>query len=272
MRALPPKLTALLKYTGRLAEGTGCRAFAVGGFVRDILLDAGNYDVDITVEGDGIEFGGKLAEATGGALVTHRKFGTATVTLPWRLGDRGALKVDLATARRETYRAPAALPDVEPSSLRDDLKRRDFTINAMAIALERKSFGRIIDLFRGRAHLKKGIVSALHERSFVDDPTRILRAVRFEQRYGFRMAGATERLLKAAIQKGMLERTEDYRIRKELKLMLKEPDPARCAIRLSSLSGKAIPVLVSKVGAGGQRRAIRGLLGKACGRKEKRSG
>jgi tRNA nucleotidyltransferase (CCA-adding enzyme) len=140
-------------------------------------------------------------------------FATCTLTL------KNKLKVDFATARRETYEHPAALPKIEPSSLKDDLARRDFTINAMAMSLNKKDFGRLIDFFGGKKDLVKGIIRAMHDESFIDDPTRIFRAVRFEERFGFAIDKHTLKLIESAIKKGMLAKLSKYRIEKELKLM-----------------------------------------------------
>lgn len=232
---LPVKITRLLKFIGNLAYKRQYAAFVVGGFVRDLVMSVKNLDIDIVVEGNAVEFSRDFADRSGGTLVVHKKFGTATVVMPWGLAKDKRFKVDIATARREKYKHPAALPDVEFSSLRDDLSRRDFTINAMAIALSGKNFGQLIDFFDGQRHLREGIISVLHEGSFIDDPTRIFRAVRFEQRYGFRIDETTEKLIKTAIKKDMFGRTEKQRIRDELVLMLNEEDPIRAITRMHQL-------------------------------------
>jgi len=234
-KSIPHKIMVLLRFIGDLAQEKGYSAFVVGGFVRDLMIGVRNLDIDIVLEGDAIVFSREFAGRTGGTLVTHKKFGTATVVMPWGIGPSGRFKVDFATARQERYERPAALPDVEASSLADDLYRRDFTINAMAISLTRDSFGRLIDFFEGEKHISEGVISVLHEASFIDDPTRIFRAVRFAQRYGFRIDGRTERLINAAIKKDMLGRTKHQRIRNELVLMLKEGDPAAAIIRMHKL-------------------------------------
>ena len=233
--SLPKKIMDLLILIGDMAQEKHYAAFVVGGFVRDIIMGVKNYDVDIVVEGNAIEFSREFAAKVRGSLVIHKKFGTATVVMPWGLMGRDRFKVDLATARREKYERPAALPDVEFSSLRDDLYRRDFTINAMAVAINKKNFGQLIDFFGGQRHIESGVISVLHEGSFIDDPTRIFRAVRFEQRYGFRIDSPTEDLIKTAIKKDMFGRTEKQRIRDELILMLKEEDPMRAIARMHVL-------------------------------------
>lgn len=232
---LPKKLMKLLKHIGDMAEERHCAAFVVGGFVRDLILGVKNFDVDIVIEGDAVDFSRQFAGGEGGTLVIHKKFGTATIVMPWGLVNKGRFKVDIATARREKYKHPAALPDVEFSSLRDDLYRRDFTINAMAIALNRNNFGQVIDFFDGQRHLEERRVSVLHKGSFIDDPTRIFRAVRFEQRYCLRIDRPTEQLIKTAIKKDMFGRTEKQRIREELILILKEEDPFRAIMRMHQL-------------------------------------
>ncbi|MFH1754033.1 MAG: hypothetical protein ABH875_07630 [Candidatus Omnitrophota bacterium] len=234
-KVLPKKLLGLLMLVGKMARERHCAAFVVGGFVRDIIIGVKNYDIDIVLEGNAIEFSRELARKVKGSLVIHKKFGTATVVMPWGLSGREKFKVDLATARREKYKRPAALPDVEFGSLKDDLYRRDFTINAMALAIDGENFGRPIDFFNGQRHIRLGVISVLHKGSFIDDPTRIFRAVRFEQRYGFRIDAPTEELIKTAIKKDMFGRTEKQRIRDELILMLKEEDPARAITRMHEL-------------------------------------
>lgn len=212
----------LLKYIGDCAKATGYRAFLVGGTVRDIILGRDNLDLDITVEGDArppegvnarsgaaIKLGEALAKELDGRLIAHKMFGTCSLTL------KNKLKIDFATARRETYELPAALPKVEPSSLEDDLARRDFTINAMAVSLNKEDFGQLIDFFGGRKDLAKGIIRVMHDKSFIDDPTRIFRAIRFEKRFKFAIDKHTFQLIEEAIKKGMLGKLSKYRIKKE---------------------------------------------------------
>ncbi|MBM3255763.1 MAG: CCA tRNA nucleotidyltransferase, partial [Candidatus Omnitrophica bacterium] len=154
-------------------------AYLVGGFVRDLMLGEKNLDLDIVVEGDGIRFAEELAAALGAGLIRHVRFGTATILIGVDS------KIDIATSRREHYPKPAALPLVQKGGLKDDLARRDFSINAMAISINKTSFGELIDFFGGPADLSRKKIRVLHSRSFIDDPTRVLRAVRFEQRYAF---------------------------------------------------------------------------------------
>ncbi len=234
-RILPKKINKILKLVGALAGREDFNAFVVGGIVRDILSGVKNYDVDIVIEGDAIEFARRLREKTGGAIVIHHKFGTATVVMPWGINGAPRFKVDIATARKETYRSPAALPDVEFSSLKNDLYRRDFTINAMAVGLNKNSFGQLIDFFNGLEDLNSKTIRVLHDKSFIDDPTRIFRAVRFEQRFDFRLTRHTQNLIKTAIDVNMFGRTEKQRIRDELILMLKEEDPIKAIKRMHEL-------------------------------------
>lgn len=201
-------------------------AYLVGGTVRDVLVGAPpRFDFDIAVVGDAEAYARALADRLGGNVTVHGRFGTATVHY-----DTGA-HVDVATARTETYAAPAALPDVAPaSSIDDDLRRRDFTINAMAIALPS---GDLVDLFRGQQHLRDRLVWVLHERSFVDDPTRIFRAARYETRLDFRMDPKTETLAMASASDVRL--LTGARIREELVAILEEEDPEPALARLAQL-------------------------------------
>jgi len=211
--------------------GAGFEAYLVGGCVRDLLLAAGSVDVDLVVEGDAPAFAGRCAEAFGGSCVTHRRFGTVT------LQAADGFKVDVATARRETYERPGALPRVERGTIQDDLLRRDFTVNAMAMALNKASFGRLIDPRGGQRDLRRRLVRVLHPKSFIDDPTRILRAVRFEERLGFRRERATARWLKAAVADRALFTVQKHRLRDELVPLFQEPRPYGCLRRLHAAAG-----------------------------------
>ena len=203
--------------------------YLVGGTVRDILLRERSFDVDIAVEGDGIAFARTLARALGGRVRPHEKFGTAVVLY----GDGG--RVDVATARTEFYDAPAALPAVEHASIREDLFRRDFTINAMAVSLKGEDFGRLEDPFDGRRDLEAGVLRVLHNLSFIDDPTRIFRAVRYENRYAFRMDEHTARLARGCIEMGLVGDLSSARLRDELVALLEEGDVAHSIARLGEL-------------------------------------
>src|SRR5438445_9662741 len=191
-RRLPAKIFKRLQEIGRLADATSMSAYLVGGLVRDLLLGRQNLDVDIAVEGDGMAFARRLADRYGAGLKVFDRFATALVVFP------DGFKLDVATARCESYAHPTALPTVEPSSIKDDLYRRDFTINALAIRLNATPFGELVDFYGGRHDLSAEIIRVLHARSFVDDPTRVFRAIRFEQRLGFRIETHTLTLLKEA--------------------------------------------------------------------------
>lgn len=226
---LPPEVRETVLGIGVLAQDEGVRAFVVGGFVRDMLLARRNLDVDIVVEGDGIVFAHAIAERLGGHVRAHARFGTAVVVL-----ERG-LHVDVTSARTEYYTRPGALPTVERSSLRRDLLRRDFSINAMAAEIDPAEFGRISDPFGGLADLRDGVVRVLHPLSFVEDPTRVLRAARFERRFGFAMDEATEGLARRAADMGLLQEISGARVREELLAMLEEEDPVPPLARLEEL-------------------------------------
>lgn len=240
-KLMTPQLFAMTKMMGSEADSLGINIFLVGGFVRDLILGAKNYDLDVVVEGDAVKFAGLLADKMSAALVTHHKFGTATIVMDWpkwlgpSLSHGGKFKIDVATARKEVYERPAALPTVEFSSLRDDLYRRDFTMNAMAVNINSHNFGLFMDFFGGMRDIENKLVRILHDRSFIDDPTRIFRAVRFEQRFGFAIEKHTEYLIKHAIKQEMFNRTEDQRIREELILMLKEKRPEKAVLRMKEL-------------------------------------
>jgi tRNA nucleotidyltransferase (CCA-adding enzyme) len=204
-------------------------AFLVGGAVRDLLLGERAVDLDVAVEGDATAAARDLARRLGGDAVIHERFGTATVKAP-------TLSLDLATTRRERYAEPGALPEVEAAPLSEDLARRDFTINAMALALSGLGLGRLEDPHGGEADLRDGVVRVLHDRSFVDDPTRLLRAVRYESRLGFRMDPDTERLAREAIAGGAADTVSDHRVRDELIDLLAEAEVGKALERLRDLA------------------------------------
>jgi tRNA nucleotidyltransferase (CCA-adding enzyme) len=203
--------------------------YLVGGTVRDILLGEQSFDVDIAVEGDAIAFAQALADALDGRVRAHEKFGTAVVIY----GD--GQRIDVVTARTEFYDAPAALPSVEHASIREDLFRRDFTINAMAVSLKGDDFGRLVDPFGGRVDLAERRIRVLHNLSFIDDPTRIFRAVRYENRYGFRMDDHTVRLARGCIEMGLVGDLSSARLRDELVALLEEGDVDHSIVRLAEL-------------------------------------
>jgi tRNA nucleotidyltransferase (CCA-adding enzyme) len=203
--------------------------YLVGGAVRDVLMGEPNFDVDIAVEGDGIALGQALARELGGRVVPHEKFGTAIVLY----GNGG--RVDVATARTEFYDYPGALPTVEQASIRQDLYRRDFTINAMAVSLKGADFGRLVDYFGGHRDLAGGVVRVLHNLSFIDDPTRIFRAVRYETRYGFRMDAHTFGLANACVEMDLVGELSSSRVRDELQALLSEERVGDSVRRMAEL-------------------------------------
>ncbi|MHB1016805.1 MAG: CBS domain-containing protein [Coriobacteriia bacterium] len=223
---LPEDAQGAVRTIGRLADEAGVRAHAVGGFVRDMLLGRENLDIDIVVEGDGLEFALLVGERLGKRVKVHRRFGTAV--LVWSK----SLHVDITSARTEYYQRPGALPTVERSSLRQDLFRRDFSINAMAVSIDPERFGQIADPFGGLSDLEHGLIRSLHSLSFVEDPTRVLRAVRFEAKFGFRIDSSTDALMRQAVDMGMLEEVSGARLREELLDIIDEEGVAAILGRL----------------------------------------
>lgn len=213
--AAPQK--ARVEAIARVSRALGVPAYLVGGFVRDLLLGRETRDLDVVVEGDGIEFATRLAEALGGRVRAHRAFLTAVVV------DPQGEDIDVATARSELYRAPAALPEVQAADLRQDLLRRDFTVNTLAIRLGPEPGFELVDLLDGRRDLAAGTLRVLHDRSFVDDPTRLLRAVRLELRLGFRISPETLDLAAAALEEKVFDHLSGSRLRTELALLLDDP-------------------------------------------------
>ena len=184
-------------------------AYLVGGFVRDLILRNDNLDVDVVIEGDAIAFAREMSKRLL-KISVHKEFGTAKVLFP------DGFKVDVATASLEYYKAPAALPIVEHSSLKLDLYRRDFTINTLAISLNTNTFGELIDFFGAQLDIKEKSIRVLHSLSFVEDPTRVFRAVRFEQRFGFQIGKFTLNLIKNAVKMGFLTKIKGARLWREL--------------------------------------------------------
>ncbi|NOX24671.1 MAG: CBS domain-containing protein [Deltaproteobacteria bacterium] len=223
---LSSRMMELLRIIGEVAQKYNYTAYAVGGFVRDVLLHIRNLDLDIVIEGDGIDFAKQLAKRLQGKVRAHKKFNTALV----KLAD--GFKVDVATARLEYYEYPAAMPIVELSSIKLDLFRRDFTINAMAIHLNPDKFGLLVDFFNCQNDLRDRQIRVLHNLSFVEDPTRIFRAIRFEQRMGFSLGKLTSKLLKNAVKMNMYDRFTGGRFFHELKMILAEENPQPAIYRL----------------------------------------
>jgi tRNA nucleotidyltransferase (CCA-adding enzyme) len=223
---LPPEVCDALRAVGEIADEAGFSAYLVGGIVRDLFLRVTNLDIDIVVEGDGITFAGMLVKRVGGRMKTHLKFGTAVIVLP------NGLKLDIATARLEYYESPAALPTVELSSIKKDLYRRDFTINTLAVRLNRKRYGELIDFFGGLRDVKEKTIRVLHSLSFIEDPTRVLRAIRFEQRFAFRLSKHTQNLIKTAVNMKLFHKLTGERIYTELVLMFSEAEPLKVLKRM----------------------------------------
>ena len=218
----------LLGDIGRIAGSLGYKAFAVGGFVRDLILRRDNLDIDIVVEGDAIIFTEAFARRHPSVRVRqHAKFNTAVLVFP------NDFKVDVTTARLEYYEHPAALPVVQGGSIRLDLYRRDFTINTLAISLDEKDFGTVFDFYRGLKDLKEGFIRVLHNLSFVEDPTRVFRAIRFEQRFRFRIGKLTANLIDNAVKNDFFLKLSGKRLAQEIRLILMEEDPAPAVERLA---------------------------------------
>ncbi len=229
----PEEVYQIFQEAGKLADELGYGAYLVGGCVRDLLMRIPSPDVDIVVEGDGIKFAQKLAERIGGKVAPHPRFGTAKIIIEdSRLVKGKKTIIDIATARTEYYESPAALPKVETSSIKKDLYRRDFTINALAVKLNSKDFGLLIDFFGGQRDIKEKRIKVLHNLSFVEDPTRAIRAVRFAEKLGFRISKHTENLIKLAVKMGVFEKLTGTRLYDELVLLLKETVPQNSLKRL----------------------------------------
>ncbi|NWF63668.1 MAG: CCA tRNA nucleotidyltransferase [Chloroflexi bacterium] len=224
----PEKLTLLLNIAN-LAETLGMSCYLVGGSVRDLLLGRPINDLDVIVEGDAIKLAKKLVEVYGGKQTPHFKFRTAF----WHVPNSDHV-VDLITARIESYEKPGALPMVAPSTIEEDLRRRDFTINAMALRLDGKDMGEVLDPLGGKADLERGVIRVLHPNSFLDDPTRIFRAIRYEVRYGFAIEPETLRLINPNSLK-ILESLSGERLRNELNLILDENLSAQMMRRVAGL-------------------------------------
>jgi tRNA nucleotidyltransferase (CCA-adding enzyme) len=240
--ALHPQVLELLRRAAQTAHEMEFSLFFVGGLVRDLLLGMPIVDVDLVVEGDGIKLARKLARKLGGRVVPHSRFGTAKWLLTnsvWRrlTGDpppEGAFEsVDFVTARTEFYTHPTALPEVERSAIKQDLHRRDFTINTLAIRLDPHHWGELLDFYGGEADLQDKVIRVLHSLSFIDDPTRILRAARLETRLGFHLDPRSEKLIANALP--LLKRVSGDRIRHELEQIMEEEEPELALCRLDGL-------------------------------------
>ena len=227
-RSLPASIATLLGPISERAEAAGMSLYLVGGPVRDALLNAPVKDLDLVVDGDVQSLACRLAADLGGTVLSRSQFGTAAL----RIHDQ---RLDLVTARRESYPRPGALPKVTASSIEDDLARRDFSVNSMAVPLLGPCKGELLDPHGGRQDLAEGFIRILHQGSFVDDPTRVLRAVRYEQRLGFRLEKGTSQKLSEAVDGGALGTLSGDRLRRELALMLRESNPNLALLRCGEL-------------------------------------
>lgn len=229
LERLPSKVVGLLREIGTLGDQRGCHVYVVGGVVRDLLLGHVTLDLDLAVEGDGIAFARAVADRYRAGLAVFERFATARLVFP------DGLKMDIATTRRESYAEPALLPTVQSAAIEEDLYRRDFTINAIAMQLNPGQFGRLLDVYGGQRDLRARRIRVLHAGSFQDDPTRIFRAIRFEQRFKFRLARETLRLLTAAASTNLIQQLSGPRLQNEILVLFAERDPARAIARLAKL-------------------------------------
>ncbi len=227
---LPDRVVGLLREIGQLGDERGCRVYVVGGVVRDLLLGHVTLDLDLTVEGDGVAFARLVADRYRAGLAVFERFATARLVFP------DGLKMDIATTRRESYAQPALLPTVQSASIEEDLHRRDFTINAIALQLNSGQFGRLLDAYGGQRDLRARTIRVLHAGSFQDDPTRIFRAIRFEQRLKFRLERTTLRLLAEAASTNLIQQLSGPRLQNEILLLFAEQDPVRVMARLAQLT------------------------------------
>jgi tRNA nucleotidyltransferase (CCA-adding enzyme) len=224
----PLEVFDVLKLIGENAKGLKCSAYLVGGSVRDLLRGEANLDIDIVIEGDGIVFAKSLGKKLKARVRTHHRFGTAVVITDF-------LKFDVATARTEYYESPGALPKVETSSIKKDLYRRDFTINALAIKLNPENFGQLLDFFGGLRDLREKTIRILHNLSFVEDPTRAFRAIRFSERFGFKISKHTRNLIKTAEKINLFHKLSGSRLYDELNFLFLETEPIMAIKRLSEM-------------------------------------
>ncbi len=230
---LPQNILALLESAADIADSLHMTAYVVGGFVRDLLLERKNFDLDIVVEGNGIEFAKTLAKHLSGRIRIHPEFLTAMIF--FKDENKNDIQIDITTARLEYYKHPAAMPTVEVSSIKLDLFRRDFTINALAMHLSKDNFGQLVDFFGGQRDIQDKKIRVLHTLSFVEDPSRCLRAVRFEQRYSFKLGLKTEQLIKNAIGLQLIDKLSDARLYHEMLNIFDEYNPVDSLVRLDEL-------------------------------------
>jgi tRNA nucleotidyltransferase (CCA-adding enzyme) len=216
----PDRVLETLRIAGDVASGLGKEVYLVGGAVRDLFLRIHNLDIDLVVDAEGISFAKEFAQRFKGCRIRgHDKFGTAVLFF------EDGFRIDVATARQEYYARPGALPTVEAGSIKRDLFRRDFTMNTLAVSLNLETFGRVIDFFGGARDIKERVIRVMHNLAFVEDPTRMLRAVRFSCRFGFTIAKHTASLMKRAVKMRIFDRVEGIRLRHELEHILDEKNP-----------------------------------------------
>ena len=223
---IPSQVLAVLREIGQLADETSLSAYVVGGLVRDLLLNRENLDFDVVVEGDAISLAHHLSKRWDGKMQVHQSFGTGT------LMRSDGLKIDFVSARHETYERPGALPLVEFGTFVEDLRRRDFSINALALSLNPDTFGELVDCTNGLRDLRTGQICALHDRSFIDDPTRIFRAIRYEGRYRFQIVENDKKRIRDAINEGILDSISGQRIRNEIDHILSEESAPKMIQRM----------------------------------------
>lgn len=220
---------SLLLLCGKIADKLSINVYVVGGFVRDLFLNTVNLDVDLVVEGNAIDFTRHLTSAVQGSQKIHKQFGTAVIVCP------DGFKIDVATARTEFYQHPAALPTIQTSSIKQDLFRRDFTCNALAIQINKEKFGTLLDFFGGQKDIKEKIIRVLHGLSFVEDPTRVFRAIRFEDRFGFSIGKQTLNFIQTAVAHSLFNKLSGKRLLTELVMLLKETTPDKSILRMGEL-------------------------------------
>ncbi|MEJ2739438.1 MAG: hypothetical protein P8105_06390 [Dehalococcoidia bacterium] len=225
-RHFPSEVINLIRNIGNTADSSGKELFLVGGAVRDMLLNRANLDIYMVIEGDAISLARRIAENMQAKLTVHTRFGTANIHF-------SGFSIDIATARSEIYRKPGALPAVQPGTINDDLYRRDFSINAIAVSLSPNNFGTVVDIYGGKDDIEHRVVRVLHQRSFIDDASRMLRACRYEQRLGFTIEQKTTELIRQNAT--MLHTISGDRIRRELDLVFKEEIPEHVLKRMAEL-------------------------------------
>ncbi|MDD3374662.1 MAG: CCA tRNA nucleotidyltransferase [Candidatus Omnitrophica bacterium] len=228
-QSLPDHILKLIKSIGAYADQRNVSAYLVGGIVRDLILGKENLDIDIVLEVNAIDFAKTFAKENGFSFVAHSKFMTAS------MHQENNIRIDFTTARKESYSSSGALPDVSPATIQADLFRRDFTMNAIAVSINKGKFGEIVDFYDGQGDLEQRKIRVFHDKSFIDDPTRILRAIRFEQRFDFELDVDTMNILKDTLEQDIIYNVTLGRYFEEFKKICEEQSPAKCLRRLFSL-------------------------------------